>query len=116
MPADIYDWSCETSDYLEWSPEDRASVEEFLRACGIDPKDVQISDNPLLVDRHDDGSRVLVVWLSERGEDGHLVRCPHCPACVKQYKVKAEVPADVVLPVVPGTRDWSTTALTVATP
>lgn len=99
--ADDVVWYLRTNLYWEWSKQERTNLEEFLRACGIEPTHVLIEGgNEITVRILTDGSFLLSTWVSEHDETGRVLLCPHCPACVKQRKV--EVPMTTSLPMVPG--------------
>ena len=84
-------WFDSPRHFTRWGETERADVEEFLRAHDIEPRDVQIGGgNEMAVWLLPSGVMELSVWVADL-DNGAMVRCPTCPACVRQKLVTREV-------------------------
>jgi len=79
-------------DYHAWTPEERHTVEEFLRAHDIEPGEVPIGDsaNSIVVRAKPSGVLEIDMWVHDL-QDGKRVKCPTCPGCVRQKRIKRDL-------------------------
>jgi hypothetical protein len=89
----------DSAGFFERPEQEREAIKAFLAAHGIPPNRFMIGDTSIVVRIGPDGGLWLDTWRAIEDDNGKVVLCEHCPACVRQERV--EVPLATALPQVP---------------
>lgn len=88
----------DTHDFFERPEHEREELKAFLAAHGIPSNRFMVGDNRIYVRIGSDGGLWLDTWRAVEDADGEKILCEHCPACVRQERVK--VPLAMAVPLV----------------